>query len=241
MRPDEPRWSLRQKTGHLTQNLLGDSLSARKCHSTQTASYKNFASVFNLTLVGGFVVPGSHKDSLFAMEGVLLDVDNGYLYTAMQAEGLGKIMRPTFVIEEKDAITLAKTRAVAAFGDEVLKRMRVLATLPPPSDRAGRIIIEGTEPTKPTDGKAVPISNPDLRPLSPSDVPALKPTPVPLGAAPLQPSRPQPYISDINTPTSGVPVDANGFEIQSTLDAARRAQRNAGGVMTGITVPRPLP
>lgn len=167
--------------------------------ASQTTSYKNFAAVFNLTIVGGFVVPGSHSDSLFAIEGVLLDVDNGYIYTAMQAESVGKIMRPTFVIEDKDAVAKAKTKAVAAFSDDVLKRMRVLATLPPAADRAGRIIVEGTEPAKtepakPAEGKAIPISNADLRPISPSDVPAIKPAPV-----------------------------------------------NAGGVMTGITAPRPLP
>ena len=95
--------------------------------AAQTDSYKNPAAVFNLTLVGGYVVPGSHRDSLFMMEGVLLDVDNGYVYTGVQAEGVGKIIRPTFVIEDKDAIALAKTRAIGEFGDEFLRRMRTLA------------------------------------------------------------------------------------------------------------------
>jgi rhombotail lipoprotein len=98
--------------------------------AAQTDSYKNFAAVLNLTVVGGYVIPASHKDSLFMMEGVLLDVDNGYIYTGVQAEGVGKIVRPTFVIEEKDAIAQAKTKAVAQFGEEVLKRMRAVATGP---------------------------------------------------------------------------------------------------------------
>jgi rhombotail lipoprotein len=95
--------------------------------AVQTDSYKNPASVFNLTVVGGYIIPGSHKDSLFMMEGVLLDVDNGYIYTAVQAEAVGKIIRPTFVIEDKDAITAAKTKAVAEFGTEVIRRMRTMA------------------------------------------------------------------------------------------------------------------
>jgi rhombotail lipoprotein len=99
--------------------------------AAQTDSYKNVASVFNLTIVGGYVIPGSHKDSLFMMEGCLLDVDNGYIYTGVQAEGVGKIVRPTFVIEEKDAVALAKTKAIAQFGDEVLKRMRTLSGVNP--------------------------------------------------------------------------------------------------------------
>jgi hypothetical protein len=184
--------------------------------AAQTTSYKNFAAVFNLTIVGGFIIPASHSDSLFAMEGVLLDVDNGYIYTAVQAEGVGKIMRPTFVIEDKDAVALAKTKAVAVFSDEVLKRMRVLATLPPPADRVGRIIIEGTEPAKSTGDKVVPISNLDLHPVGVSDVPAIKPTPDRVGRIVIE-----------GKETGGDRVIPN--------------QLNAGGVMTGITAPRPLP
>ena len=80
-----------------------------------------------VAILGGFVVPGSHRDSLFMLEGVLLDVDNGYVYTGIQTEGVGKIVRPTFVIEDKDAIALAKSKAMAQFGDELLSRMRGLA------------------------------------------------------------------------------------------------------------------
>jgi rhombotail lipoprotein len=84
--------------------------------AAQTDSYKNFASVFNITLVGGYFVPSSHKDSLFMMEGILLDVDNGYVYTGVQAEGIGRIVRPTFTVEERDAIAMAKASAVPDTG-----------------------------------------------------------------------------------------------------------------------------
>ncbi len=140
--------------------------------AAQTDSYKNFAAVFNLTIVGGYVVPASHKDTLFFIEGVLFDVDNGYIYAGVQAEGVGKIVRPTFVVEEKDSVALAKTKAVTEFGTELLNRMRALA------------------------GKA-PVS----------DVPAIRPTPISFG---------------------------------SNRDT-RLTPNNAGGVMTGITAPRPNP
>ncbi len=119
--------------------------------AAQTDSYKNFAAVLNLTVVGGYVVPASHKDTLFLVEGVLMDVDNGYVYTGMQAEGVGKIVRPTFVIEERDSIALAKTKALTQFGEEVLTRMRALAAAPPavkPTPRAlvSDINARGTTP-----------------------------------------------------------------------------------------------
>ncbi len=99
--------------------------------AAQTESHKNLATVFDLTIVGGFIIPASHRDSLFRMEGVLIDVDNGYIYTAVQVEGEGKIMRPTFVIEDRDAVEKAKAKAVRVFREEMLTHMRTLAATPP--------------------------------------------------------------------------------------------------------------
>ena len=56
------------------------------------------------------------------MEGVLVDVDNGYIYTGVQSEGVGKLVRPTFLIEERDSVKRAKTVAVSNFGDELVRR-----------------------------------------------------------------------------------------------------------------------
>lgn len=106
--------------------------------AAQTDSYKNFASVLNLTVVGGYTVPGSHRDTLFVLEGVLLDVDNGYVYGGVQAEGVGKIVRPTFVIEDKDSVALAKKAALAQFTTETLDRMKRLAVVPHISDTNGK-------------------------------------------------------------------------------------------------------
>jgi rhombotail lipoprotein len=117
-------------------DFKGLRLAAAKCGAdvllvvngaAQTDSYKNPAAVFNLTIVGGYVVPASHKDTLFMMEACLFDVDNSYVYTGLQAEGVGKIVRPTFVVEEKDSVAIAKSKAVAQFGEELLKRMRNLS------------------------------------------------------------------------------------------------------------------
>ena len=98
--------------------------------ASQTDSYKNPAAVLNLTIAGGYLVPASHKDSLFLMEGCLFDVDNGYIYTGVQAEGVGKIVRPTFLVASKDSVAIAKTRAVTQFGEELLRRMRNLTGKP---------------------------------------------------------------------------------------------------------------
>jgi hypothetical protein len=94
--------------------------------ASQRDSYMNPAAVMNLTVVGGFLVPGSHCDALFVMQGGLVDVGNGFIYASVESEGQGKIVRPTFIIEDKDAVEKAKQQALLNFGPELLKRMRHL-------------------------------------------------------------------------------------------------------------------
>lgn len=95
--------------------------------AAQTDSYLNPAAVFNLTVVGGYIIPGSHRDALFMIEGCVIDPHNGYIYAGVQAEGEGAIIRPTFIIEEKDAIARAKSQALDRFGPELVQRIRNLA------------------------------------------------------------------------------------------------------------------
>ena len=92
----------------------------------QTDSYLNPAAVLNLTIVGGFLAPASHRDTLFVMQGGLIDVANGYLYATAEAEGEAAIIGPTFIIEEKDAVEQAKKKAIDNLGPELVRRLQHL-------------------------------------------------------------------------------------------------------------------
>lgn len=92
----------------------------------QTDSYLNPAAVLNLTVVGGFIIPASHRDTLFLVEGVLVDVGNGCLYASVESEGEGRIVRPTFIVEEKEAINRAKKKALEELGPELVRHIRSL-------------------------------------------------------------------------------------------------------------------
>jgi rhombotail lipoprotein len=91
-----------------------------------STSRTNALALLNLTVLGGYVVPGSRCDALYLLEGGLVDVNNGFLYAAMETEGEGSMLAPTFIMEEKDAIEQAKQEALDAFGPELLMRMRNL-------------------------------------------------------------------------------------------------------------------
>jgi len=106
-----------------------------------TESRTNALAIFNLTVVGGYIMPASERYTLYLMEGGLIDVNNGYLYASMEAEGEGSKLAPTFTIENKDAVERAKQAALKAFGPELLLRMRnlqaafTLASAPPSAER----------------------------------------------------------------------------------------------------------
>ena len=94
----------------------------------QTDRYVNPAAMLNLTIVGGFIIPASHRDTLFLLEGVLVDVGNGCLYASVESEGEGSIVRPTFIIDDKEAISRAKKRALERLGPELVRHLRSLYT-----------------------------------------------------------------------------------------------------------------
>lgn len=102
--------------------------------ATQTNEYQNPAALLNLTIVGGFIVPASHADSLFVAQAGLIDVANGFVYASMEGEGKGYAIGPTFIIDEKASITRAKRQAIRHLAPEIytrLRRLRDAYSLPP--------------------------------------------------------------------------------------------------------------
>jgi hypothetical protein len=94
----------------------------------QTDSYLNPAALLNLTILGGYIIPASHRDALFIIQGGLVDVKNGLLYATVESEGESSIMRPTFKVQDKDAVELAKKQALDNLGPELMRRLSNLRT-----------------------------------------------------------------------------------------------------------------
>jgi len=85
--------------------------------------YNNPAALLYLTIVGAYLVPGTHSDALVMMRSSLWDVRNGYLYATQDAEGMGKRIGPAFVTEDIDAVYAAKKMAIADFGKKLTDRL----------------------------------------------------------------------------------------------------------------------
>ena len=71
-----------------------------------------------------WIVPGSHRDALFAANATLWDVATGYLYASAEAEGRGTLVRPLLFMDDDEAIARARREALIALRDELLKRIR---------------------------------------------------------------------------------------------------------------------
>ncbi len=94
--------------------------------AVQVDRYINPLAFFNVTIVGGFIVPGSHRAALFVVKAAMWDLEHEQLYLAVEAEGVGKTVAPTFVIRDKWAIDRAKERALTDFQGELIERLRSL-------------------------------------------------------------------------------------------------------------------
>lgn len=94
--------------------------------NADTQTTKNLAAVANLTIVGGFIIPGSTCDARFTVTGSVVDVANGYLYAAVDSEEETTILRPTFTLEEAVAVEKAKRRALERFHPIWFKRLVTL-------------------------------------------------------------------------------------------------------------------
>jgi len=89
--------------------------------------YNNFSSFLYLTIIGGFLVPGTHANALVVMNGALWDVRNEYLYITAEAEAEAGSMGPAFLLKNGKSVRKAKGEAMPLFHEEVVKRIRALA------------------------------------------------------------------------------------------------------------------
>lgn len=90
--------------------------------------YNNPAAFLYWTIVGAYLVPGTHSDALVMIKASLWDVRNEYLYATEEAEGIAKRIGPAFVIEDVDSIDQAKKIAIEGFGKKLTDRLIRLNT-----------------------------------------------------------------------------------------------------------------
>lgn len=85
--------------------------------------YNNPAAFLYWTLIGAYLVPGTHSDALVMMRSSLWDVRNGYLYATEETEGMAKRIGPAFVLEDVDTVNQAKHVAIVDFGKKLTERL----------------------------------------------------------------------------------------------------------------------
>jgi hypothetical protein len=94
--------------------------------ATSTDQYANPASLLYATLVGLWVVPGTHQNALTIAEGVLLDNRNEYLYAFARGEGEDRVVRPVMYADESVVAGTSRVEALRSFGDAFVAQARGL-------------------------------------------------------------------------------------------------------------------
>ena len=88
--------------------------------------YMNPSGILYLTLIGMYIIPGTHIDALYMTSGIMYDVSNGYVYTVLESDGEGSTYGSLALIEDSDAITRARNNSVELFSEEFAHRLNNL-------------------------------------------------------------------------------------------------------------------
>jgi len=89
-------------------------------------AYNNPLSLLYITIIGYWLVPGTHRDALFLARGAMWDVRTGYLYLTIETEAQSRTLRPGAFANREAAIDQAKRRALDDFRDDLVRRLRRL-------------------------------------------------------------------------------------------------------------------
>ena len=88
--------------------------------------YNNPLAASYITIVAGWLIPGTHSDALVMMTGSMWDVRNGYLYATARTEAEASEMGPAFLLEDYRAVRHAHRDALTALEQEMTVRLRNL-------------------------------------------------------------------------------------------------------------------
>jgi hypothetical protein len=94
--------------------------------SGDTDGYHNPLSLLYITIIGYWLVPGTHRDALFLTRGAMWDVRTGYLYLTIETEAKARTLRPGAFSTREAALDQAKEDALDQFRDDLVRRLRRL-------------------------------------------------------------------------------------------------------------------
>ena len=83
--------------------------------------YSNLLSIFYLTIIGLWIAPGNSREAHFTINSSLWDTRSEFLFLTTESEGIGKIFRPAALLEDSDAIEIAKGESIQAFKKDILR------------------------------------------------------------------------------------------------------------------------
>jgi len=89
--------------------------------ATSVDKYANLASLFNITIIGMWLVPGHHRDALTIAEGVMIDNRTEYLYAFSRGEAEESAILPLLYADSWNVVRTSRFRALHSFGREFIR------------------------------------------------------------------------------------------------------------------------
>jgi hypothetical protein len=179
----------------------------------------NPLALFYLTLIGYYILPGSHADAVMLANGTILEVESGRSLAAFAVEGKDSTIAPGGWIDSDEVRRKARARALRAWGKKFDTSLRTIAAgLPQLTPEEKQQVIKAHQSaidaapgpiTKPVpDPELPPALQGDVAPRTPSSAPASAQTSVmPKANVEIQsipPSTPAPAIKIITLPDAAV-------------------------------------
>ncbi len=125
----------RRSESHPKEYLKSIRVAAARCRAdavlllgtvTDVERSVNPMSLFDLTIIGAWLVPGHEREALTITEGVLFDNRNEYVYLTAVAEGRGGTVASFVHARDEVAIRRSRAQSFQAFGEKFLRKAKEL-------------------------------------------------------------------------------------------------------------------
>ena len=89
--------------------------------------YSNWASIFYVTIIGFWIIPGTNVDAVSIVQGIMFDVHNGYLYLSLESKGREERIGPEVLLRSKEVLSRARNEAALKFLEKLKMDLKELS------------------------------------------------------------------------------------------------------------------
>ena len=94
--------------------------------NSRSEAYVNPLSIFNITIIGMWVIPGHNKDVHTVLDASIFDTNSGYLYGFARGQGTAEKMLPFMYTNYRTGVPEAKMVALQDLGKQLIEQVKLI-------------------------------------------------------------------------------------------------------------------